>query len=137
MSDCRNNTSVPGCYDNAGTKTNVVIHYTFDNAGQPAVRITDTAGVVIAAATAANTVPGSCAAAASDVEWEQLCDIAANGSATTFFRRSITSFDAAGVPTTVTADFQLDKTTAYVPAGTVGACPSCAQLAARGVQATW
>ena len=114
-----------------------MIHYTFDNAGAPAVRTTDTAGVVIAGATAVNTVPGACAAAASDVEWEQLCDVAANGSSTPFFRRSITSFDAAGLPTTVAADFALDKTTAYVPAGTVGACPSCAQLAARGLQAAW
>lgn len=137
MSNCRNNTSVPGCFDNAGVKTNVVIHYTFDDAGQPAVRITDTAGVIVAAATAANTVPGACAAAASDVEWEQLCDVAANGSSTPFFRRSITSFDAAGVPTTVTADYQLDKVTVYAPAGTVGACPTCAQLAARGLQAAW
>lgn len=55
---CLNNAAVLGCYNG----TPVVLHYTYDNSGQPQVRITDLAGAVIPAATSANTVLGECVA---------------------------------------------------------------------------
>jgi hypothetical protein len=59
--ECYDYSVIPGCYLNgAGARTSVVIHYYTDYAGQPATRITDTAGVIIAGATAANTSPGAC-----------------------------------------------------------------------------
>lgn len=53
---CLNNAAVLGCYNG----TPVVLHYTYDNSGQPQVRITNLAGTVIAGATVANTVVGEC-----------------------------------------------------------------------------
>ena len=138
MSECLNNTSVVGCFnDGVAAPQSVVIHYTFDNLGAPAVRITDSAGVVVAGATVANTSAGACAVASPDVEFAQLCDLQADGTVVEFIRRSITSFSALGVPTTATANLALDHTTAYVPTGTVVACGDCPPLAARGLQTTW
>lgn len=138
MSECVNNTSVVGCFtDGANPPQSVVIHYTFDNLGAPATRITNTAGVVIPAATLANTTPGACAVASPDVEFVQLCDVQANGDVIEFVRRTITSFSAAGVPTTAVADLQVDLATAYAPVGTVKACGDCPPLPARGLLAAW
>lgn len=53
---CLNNAAVSGCYNG----TPVVLHYTYDNSGQPQVRITDIAGAVVAGANAANTRVGDC-----------------------------------------------------------------------------
>lgn len=137
MSKCLNNTTVLGCYTGGAGPVSVVIHYAYDNQGAPAVRITDLAGAPIAGATLANTSAGACAVPSPDVEWVELCDTAANGVVTGFTRRSITSFDAAGVPTTTVANFQLDRVTVYAPTGTVGLCEACAPLASRGIQAAW
>ena len=60
MSNCLENTAVVGCYDNGGVKTPVVIHYIYDNILEPAVLITDTAGVPVAGADATNTTAGAC-----------------------------------------------------------------------------
>lgn len=138
MSTCLNNTSVAACHNNGTSLVTAVIHYTFDNAGAPAVRITDVAGVPIAGATAANTLAGSCPVSAPDVEWELLCDKLANGTIVEFFRRSVSYF----TPTTSdysqqVSDFALDKVTPYVVAGVVDVCSSCSPLAARGLQAAW
>jgi hypothetical protein len=137
MSDCRDVGVVLGCYNDGTAPVTVAIHYTHDHQGAPAVRITDLAGAVVAGATLANTALGACHVAPADVEWEMLCDVQADGSAIEFFRRSITTFSAAGVPTVAVSNWALDKVTAYVPVGTVDACPSCAQLPARGIQAAW
>jgi hypothetical protein len=62
MTACYNNSAVVGCHTDAGgALIPVVIHYTYDNAGAPALRITNAAGVVVVGATAANTVAGACA----------------------------------------------------------------------------
>jgi hypothetical protein len=138
MSECLNNSTVVGCFnDGTNPPQSVVIHYTYDNLGAPAVRITDSSGAVVAGATVANTTPGACPVASPDVEFAQLCDLQGDGTVIEFIRRTVTTFDAAGVPTTVTADLELDHNTAYAPTGTVVACGDCPPLAARGLQAAW
>jgi hypothetical protein len=138
MSQCLNNAAVIGCYsDGTNAPVSVVIHYSYDNEGQPAVHITDLAGAVVAGATLANTTVGQCAMIPPDVEWEELCDVQANGSSTPFMRRTITTFDGLGAPTVAVADFALDQVTAYTLTGTAGSCPTCAELPARGLQTAW
>lgn len=58
--ECYDYSVLPGCYNNGTTRQSVVIHYYTDYAGQPASRITDTAGVIVAGADASNTSPGAC-----------------------------------------------------------------------------
>lgn len=144
MSQCLNNTAVAGCYsDGTNAPASVVIHYSYDNQGQPAVHITDVAGAVVAGATLANTTVGQCAMIPPDVEWEELCDVQADGSSIPFMRRTITTFNGLGVPTVAVADFTLDQVTAYTVTGTAGVCPtwsnvpSSAELPARGLQTAW
>jgi len=67
MSACFTNTAVAGCYDNGTTQQPVVIHYTYDNQGAPAVRITTVDGVVISGANPTNTTVGDCPCAALSV----------------------------------------------------------------------
>jgi hypothetical protein len=70
-----------------------------------------------------------CATGAQDVEDIILCD----SLGLSFIRRS--TF-VNGVRVTV-ADLALDGATAFVPTGTVGACPSCAPKTAVGVVSAW
>lgn len=61
MSQCLNNTAVAGCYNAAnGNRIPVIIHTAYDNRGAPAVRITDSAGVIVVGANVNNTVSGAC-----------------------------------------------------------------------------
>jgi hypothetical protein len=136
---CLNNTSVAGCYASATGNIGVVIHYTFDNAGAPKVIIADVGGAVVAGATLANTTAGACAVASPDVEWLTMCDTLPSGAIVRFEQRTITSWNAANVPASTTAFFAADRTTVYVPAGTVAVCENCQPLttAQRGVQTAW
>ena len=141
--DCKQLTTAQVCYTPAsGLPQTLIAHYEYrDNAAGATVlyatRYTDAAGVPVD--TSGGTVSaGACALLPADVEWQQLCDVSAAGVVTEFIRRSITTFDAAGVPTTTTADFELDKVTAYVPAGTVSACGTdCDVVAPVGLVSTW
>lgn len=139
MSDCFNNAAIAGCYTGGASPVSVVIHYTYDNQGAPAVRITDASGAPIAGATLANTTVGACALSPAIVEQNELCDVQADGSSVQFVRRTITSFDASGVPTVTVTDWALDYVTAYTVTGTVSQCPTCNPLDAgqRGIQAAW
>jgi hypothetical protein len=59
--ECYDYSAIAGCYTNAaGDKISVVLHYYTDYDGQPAVRITDAVGAIVAGATGANTTPGAC-----------------------------------------------------------------------------
>lgn len=125
-----------------GPPQTLVAHYEYrsNNLGGTvlhAVRYTDAAGVVVN--TVGGTVTaGACALTPPDVEFEQLCDLSAAGVVTEFIRRSITSFDASGNPTTSVADFGLDKVTPYVPTGTVVACErDCDVVAPVGLVNAW
>ena len=144
MSTCFLLEALPGCLTNAaGVKTSISIHYEYRASATGAAvlhatRYTDAAGVPITLAVGDVVSVGACPVAAPDVEWERLCDVSAAGVVTEFFRRSITSFDAAGVPSVAVADFALDKVTAYAPAGTVTQCNlDCDVVAPVGVVATW
>jgi hypothetical protein len=139
MSSCKDTSAVVGCYTGGAAPVSVTIHYTYDYNGAPQVHITDLSGAVIAGATLANTSLGACQVAPPQVEWQDLCDVQANGTAVQFSRRVITTFSTTGVPTNTVADFKLDRITAYATTGTVGECPICPPLTAaqRGVQAIW
>ena len=138
MSDCRDTNAVLGCYnDGVNPPVTVMVTHVHDFQGAPAAIITDITGAVIAGATLANTTLGACVLASPTVEFNELCDMQADGSSVQFVRRTITSVDGLGVPTVAVANFAMDYTTAYVPTGTVGQCPTCAELTARGLQTTW
>ena len=142
--DCKELTTAMVCYTPAaGLPQTLVAHYEYrqDAAGNTvlhATRYTDAAGVVIDTSTG-TVAAGACALIPPDVEWDTLCDVdTTTGEVTEFIRRSITSFNAAGTPTTTTADFGLDKVTPYTPTGTVGACSQdCDPTTPVGLVTTW
>ena len=140
---CKQLSTAMVCYTPAvGVPQTLVAHYEYrdDASGDTvlhATRYTDAAGVVINTSTG-TVAAGMCAILPADVEWEKLCDVSPAGVVTEFFRRSITTFNGAGVPTTTTADFELDKTTAYAPAGDVMACNmDCDVVAPVGLVTSW
>lgn len=140
MSDCFDSYGVAGCHTAAdGSLVPVVLHYVNDNVGAPAVVITDVAGAVVALADESNTVAGACPLPLPDVEWQQLCDVQADGSVVPFMCQVITTFAADGTPTNASANFELDKETPYTVTGTVAECPQCEPLAdgERGIQPAW
>jgi hypothetical protein len=144
MTTCFAMEVTPGCLTTAaGTKETVSIHYEYraSAAGNPvihAVRYTNAAGTPIILAVGDTVIPGACPVSPPDVEWERLCDVSVAGVVTEFFRRSITVWDAAGVPTVTVTDWQLDKVTAYAPAGTVTECNlDCDVVAPVGLVTTW
>jgi len=94
---CRKTEQLEACFtDAAGVPATITMNTVFnDNGSQHAVYYTDAAGEVVD--TSVGTVMvGACPVAQPDVEWEQLCDVDADGVATPFLRRSVTRFDAAG-----------------------------------------
>lgn len=135
---CFNNTALPGCYnDGTNPAQSVVIHYTYDNKGAPAVVITDLAGDVVAGADTTNTAVGACAAPTPDFEHQVLCDLLADGSSVQFVRSTISQVAVDGTPSIVVADFEMDYETPYTVQGEVGECPNCPELPARGLQTGW
>lgn len=141
---CSELEAVIGCLtDAAGAKTSIVIHYEYrvsaaGNRTLHATRYTNAAGVPITLAGTDVVTPGQCPIASPDVEFEIICDKSAAGVVTEFVRRTVTTFSATNVPTTVVANLALDYTTAYTPTGTVGACnQECDAIAPVGLVATW
>lgn len=138
MSDCRDTNAVLGCFtDGTNPPVTVMVTHVHDFQGAPAVVITDLAGAVVAGATLANTTLGSCTLPSPTTEFNELCDIQPDGSSIQFVRRTITSVNGLGVPTVAVANFAMDYVTPYAVTGTVGQCPSCAELASRGLQTAW
>jgi hypothetical protein len=140
--ECKAHSTALVCFTNGAVKTTLVAHYEYranaaGNTVLHATRYTDAAGAPVD--TSAGTVAvGACAVAAPDVEFIKLCDTSAAGVVTEFYRRVNTTFDANGVPTSVSADVGLDFVTPYVPAGTVGDCASqCDVIAPVGLVNTW
>lgn len=140
---CSEIEAIVGCKtDAAGVKTSVAIHYEYrvsatGNRTLHATRYTDAAGVALTLAAGESVSPGACAVASPDVEFQVLCDVSAAGVTTKFVRRTVTTFDALGAPTTVVANLGLDYQTVYVPSGTVGNCDECDASTAVGVLTTW
>ena len=130
------------CFNNGTTNTTLVAHYEYgvNAAGASilvATRYTDAAGVPVNTASGTVTA-GACALTPPDVEFEMLDDVLASGVSVEFFRRSITTFSSTGVPTVTVTDWQLDKVTPYVIAGTVRAKnEDCDPATALGVLTTW
>lgn len=140
--NCKELATALVCFNNGTTNETLIAHYEYGlNATGGtilvATRYTNAAGVPVD--TSAGTVTaGACAVIPADVEWEELCDVQANGTVIEFFRRSITTFDSVGMATVTVTDWALDKVTAYVPTGTVGACnQDCDPALPLGVVATW
>jgi hypothetical protein len=138
---CKELSTALVCFNNGTANETLVAHYEYGaNATGGTIlvstRYTNAAGVPVD--TSAGTVTaGACALTPPDVEFEKLCDVNA-GVATEFLRRSITTFSSTGVPTVTVTDWQLDKVTAYVATGTVGACnQDCDPAVAAGVLAVW
>ena len=144
MSNCSDIAVTQGCLANvAGLRTTIMVHYEYRTAANGnrtlhATRYTDAAGAPITLAVGETVSAGACPVISPDVEWLSLCDVSAAGVVTEFERRSITSFDSAGVASTVVADFASDRVTAYVPSGTVVACnQDCDPVAPVGIVTTW
>lgn len=135
---CRNIAQVLVCFANGAARQTLIQH-----------SVTDVTGAVIATVyidqtgapvnTAAGTVTlGACAITPPDVEFNEMCDLQADGSIIEFVRRTVTTFDAVGTPTTTSADFALDNVTPYVVAGTVVSCADeCKPEAPLGVLTSW
>lgn len=59
--ECYDYSAIAGCFTATnGDRTSVVLHYYTDYNGQPAVRITDAVGNIVAGADETNTSPGAC-----------------------------------------------------------------------------
>jgi hypothetical protein len=58
-----------------------------------------------------------------DVEWEELCDVQADGTVVEFWSRTVTTFNVAGAITgTVVNNFKVDRVTPYTTTGAVRFC---------------
>ena len=141
---CSELQTIVGCQTSAaGVKTNIVIHYEYrvsatDARTLHATRYTNAAGVPIVPGATDTVTPGQCPIAQPDVEFDVLCDKLASGVVVEFVRRTVTTFSSTNVPTTIATNLQLDYVTAYVPAGTVGACnQECDPVAPVGLVNTW
>jgi hypothetical protein len=141
---CKDFETIDVCYTDAdGVRTTLVAHYEYgadaDGATVLASTIyTDAAGVPVD--TSAGVVSaGACPVFQPDIEWIELCDVAADGTYTEFLCRVITSFDTDGsvIDPVQTDYFEQDKVTAYAPAGTVGPCPECPPAEVKGVLTAW
>lgn len=141
MANCSKFTTASVCYNDGTTNQTLIAHYEYGTNATGgsiivATRYTTADGAPVNTTTGTVTA-GACALTPPDVEFEKLCDVNA-GVATEFLRRSITTFNSTGVPTVTVTDWQLDKVTAYVATGTVGACnQDCDPVTAAGVLSTW
>lgn len=129
MSSCSKVEKAIACFTNAaGVPASVFAHTVYDKDGASiALYYTNPADNAIIDTSVGTVTGGACPVAQPDVEWQKLCDIDADGVATPFMCRTITRFDAAGavIAPVEVSNFELDKVTAYVPAGTVGECDVC------------
>jgi hypothetical protein len=58
-----------------------------------------------------------------DVEWEELCDVQADGTVIEFWSRTVTTFDVFGAITgTVVNNFKVDRVTPYATTGAIRFC---------------
>lgn len=141
MSQCVHTAPVVVCFTAAdGTQTSILEHVIYDAngaaIGQAFTTVDDTE--TIFDVSGGTVSAGACPVASPDVEWEKQCDVQADGTVIEFYCRVITSFDAAGVPTSTTANFELDKVTAYTPTGTVEACGAdCDPVGSLGTITAW
>ena len=81
-------------------------------------------GVVVARADIINWEAGDCAIEKPKIDYQQLCDMQADGTIVPFIRRTTTRFDDEGeiAPPVEVADFGLDHVTAYTVTGMVSNC---------------
>ena len=137
MSSCSKVEKVPACFvDAAGVPQSVFAHTVYDKDGAAvALYYTNPADNAVVDTSVGTVSSGACPVPQPDVEWCKLCDVAADGTVTEFFRRTITRFNPDGTvidPVDV-ADFADDKVTAYTVAGTVGNCSTCPDQAPIGL----
>jgi hypothetical protein len=119
----------------AGSSRKITTHKTLACDGTLTISGYELDGSVVAGFSATNICQPP---ANADVEFETLCDVSAAGVATEFVRRTVTTFDNSGTPTTIMTNLTLDYVTAYTPNGTVGACgQDCDTITPVGLVATW
>lgn len=142
MSKCINTAPVAVCFTaENGTKQSLVGHVLYEQGvaiGQAFTTADDTETIVDV--TGGTITAGACPVFQPDVEFEQLCDVLADGTIVQFICRTITSFDANGdvVDPVATAYFELDKVTPYVIAGTVEKCnDECEPVGSMGTITAW
>lgn len=128
MSNCRLVEKEIACFtDAAGVPVSVFANTVYDaNGALIALYYSDEAGAVVD--TSAGTVSaGQCPVAQPDVEWEQLCDIQADGSVVQFMCRTITRFNPDGsvIDPSEVEFFEMDKVTVYAVTGDIGDCNAC------------
>lgn len=143
--NCKELATAEVCFDNgAGVLQSLVAHYEYGlNAAGNTILVStifaDAAGVPVDTSAGTVTV-GACATASPSIDWEQLCDVQADGSVVEFMCQVVTSFDANGavIVPSVATNYELDKVTPYTPTGTIGACgQDCDAAIAQGVLTTW
>ena len=133
---CRDVETSPACFTDAtGDQRGLVLHTVYESGVVIASYFTEGDGVTVVDTSTGTVAAGACPIAQPDVEWEELCDVLADGTVVPFLRRSVTRFDASGsvIDPVEVADFELDKVTAYTVAGTVRACPECTSTAPLGL----
>ena len=139
MSTCREVEQQLVCFVNAaGDKQTLVMHNVIDaNGAVYATAYLDQTGAPVDTSGGTVTV-GACPVASPDVQWDCLCDTAADGTVTPIMCRTVQSFDAQCQPVDPVAIsyFAMDKVTAHVPSvgGTIGKCATeCPDEVALGV----
>jgi len=117
MGNCIQTVPVAVCFTAAdGTRTTLLEHVIYSEGvpvGQAFTTADDTETIVdVSGGTIA---AGACPVFTPDIEWDDFCDVQADGTFTAFVRRSITSFDANGavVDPVQVDDFELDKVNPY------------------------
>ena len=133
MSKCLTTAPVVVCFTAAdGTRTTLLEHVIYGPEGAPIGQAFTTAAdtETIVDVSAGTIDAGACPIFTPDIEFDDYCDVQADGTFTAFVRRVITSFDPNGVvidPAQVD-DFESDLVTPYVVTGTVvDECPCLAQ----------
>ena len=136
MSTCRHTEQTEACFTNAaGVPVSVTKNTVFNSTGSiHATYYSDAAGATIDTSVG-TVVAGACQLPNPDVEWEQLCDVATDGTVTKFMCRSVTRFNPDGsvIDPVDVAMFEMDKVTPYVVAGEVGKCDTCPVEAPLGL----
>lgn len=137
MSSCSKVEKALACFtDAAGVPTSIFAHTVYDADGAAiALYYTNPVDNAVIDTSVGTVTAGACPVAQPDVEWNKLCDVAADGTVTQFMCRTITRFNPDGtvIDPVQVDNFETDKVTAYTVAGTVGDCATCPDQAPIGL----
>lgn len=141
---CIHRGTIPGCWNNAGVKTPILIHPSYNHLGAPiahgttstdgsntdiGVVFTDLSNVLITGVDPADVTPGSCSP--DGLLYRDLCmcdDVNGDGSVIVPFNRLVEVDPTAGTSTPV-GDFMADWSGNYTTQGTSGLCSDLGEAA--------